>query len=99
VKGGVDAVQHKGFARGVEDEDVVAVVGGADAIVLVLVALVVEAEIVGVVLGGLLQACCVGGGIRGECWSVIVCGGARRSAPVTLAQRIVGDHWEIETHI
>lgn len=63
MEGRVDAVQHKSFARGVEDEDVVAVVSGADAIVLVLVALVVEAEVVRFVFGGFLEACCVGSGI------------------------------------
>jgi hypothetical protein len=63
VEGRVYAVQHEGFACGVEDEDVVAVVGGADAIVLILVALVVEAEVVGFIFGGFLEACCVGGGI------------------------------------
>lgn len=63
MEGRVDAVQHKCLACGVEYEDVVAVVGGADAIVLVLVALVVEAEVVGSVFGGLLQVCCVWCGI------------------------------------
>jgi hypothetical protein len=54
VEGRVDAVQHEGLAGRVEDEGVVAVVGGAGAIVLVFVALIVEAEVVGTVVGGLL---------------------------------------------
>jgi hypothetical protein len=56
-------VQYESFANGVENEDVVAVVGGTDAIVLVLVPLIIEPEIVRVVLGGFLEARCVGCGV------------------------------------
>lgn len=51
MEGGIDAIQHKDFANGVEYEDIVAVVSGADTIVLVPVALIVETKIVGFVLG------------------------------------------------
>ena len=56
-------MQYESLAKGVEDEDVVAVVGGTDAIVLVLVSLIIEPEVVRVVLGGFLEAGCVGCGI------------------------------------
>ncbi len=54
MEGGVNAVQHEYFANGVEYEDIIAVVGGANTIVLVPVALVVETKIIGFVFGGLL---------------------------------------------
>lgn len=56
-------MQYESLANRVEDEDVVAVVGGTDAIILVLVPLIIEPEVVRVVLGGFLEACCVGCGI------------------------------------
>jgi predicted transcriptional regulator len=54
VEGGINAVQHEYFANRVEYEDIIAVVGGANTVVLVPVALVVETKIVRLVLGGLL---------------------------------------------
>lgn len=66
-------MKYKGLARGVKYEDVVIVVGSADAIILVSVALVVKAEIVGFVLSGLLQVRRVRSGVRREWRPVVVC--------------------------
>lgn len=50
----VHAVEHERLAHGVVDEDIVAIVGGSDTIVLILVALVLKPQIVRIILGGLL---------------------------------------------
>ena len=63
MEGRVDSVQYESLANGVEDEDVIAIVGGTDAIVLVLVPLIIETKVIGVVLGGFLEARCIGCGI------------------------------------
>lgn len=52
---GIDAVQYEGLARGIEYEGIVVVFGGSYAIVLISVALVVEANVVGTVFGRLLE--------------------------------------------
>lgn len=54
MEGRFDVVQHKCFARGIEDKDVIAIAGGSDAIILVFAALVLETKVVGTVFGGLL---------------------------------------------
>jgi hypothetical protein len=51
-------MKHKGLPRGIEYQHVISIVVSADAVVLVLVALVVEAEVVRFILGGFLEASC-----------------------------------------
>lgn len=51
MKHGIESVEHEDLSSGVEDEDILVVICRAGAVESVLIALVVEAQIEGVVFG------------------------------------------------
>lgn len=73
VQGRIDAVKDKGFALGVEEEDILVFLGGSGTGVGILAAVVGEGKVIGAGRGGgWFHFGEGGGGVGGEGWFVVV---------------------------